>query len=139
MQQSSLQLPTLGNKIFSLRNQGFSIYHHAHKNLGQNSTLLRIEQKPRDCKFSSHPSDSKPSLLIHAMRKSETIDRGGRIRETKKILRNGATRESSCAEDASASRGFCLCTLFDGRDATTYTLNISCQIYIYCQIKQSYW
>jgi hypothetical protein len=26
---------------------------------------------------------------------------------------------------------FCLCTLFDGQDATTYTLRISRQIYIY--------
>ncbi len=62
MQESSLQLPTLGNKIFSVRNQGFSIY-HAHKNLGQKLSC-GLNKKPRDCNFSSHPSDSKPSLLI---------------------------------------------------------------------------
>jgi hypothetical protein len=69
-------------------------------------------------------------------------DRSGREKlRIQKILRNGGTREQSCAEDASASRRFCLCTLFDGRDATTYTLRISNQIYIYiyCQIKQIYW
>jgi hypothetical protein len=137
MQQSSLQLPTLGNKIFSLRNQGFSIIPRSQKPLGK--TLLRIEQKPRDCNFSSQ-SEWFKTELTDSRHAQIGDDRSARENlRNQKFLCNGGTREQSCAEDAAASRSFCLCTLFDGRDATTYTLRISPQIYIYYRIKQSYW